>query len=206
MSVQLLVQTIDEDRDPIESKSLAFVVKVKVRVVYPGVGHRVQRALVRLLDRLLVARLVDEVDEVLVSVQGHLLIKVTGKRLGGRGEVHDLQVGLVAEVVHFGPVDRDTSSRLDVGELDVALDGSTSYSIRQLQRGSLGRGLQLTLSSSPDTIQETDLFSLVKVGHVALLVNSSRKVTRSSAESTPAGDETEEDVSTVDRGRLDIED
>jgi hypothetical protein len=125
LSVQLLVQTVNQDRDPIESESLALVVEVKVRVVYPGVGHGVQRALVRLLDRLLVARLVDEVDEVLVSVEGDLLVEVTGEGLGGRGEVHDLEVGLVAEVVDFGPVDGDTSSRLDVGELNIACDRST---------------------------------------------------------------------------------
>lgn len=84
--VQLLIQTIDKDRYPVEPEPLALVVKVKVGVVNARVAHRLNGTFVGLLHGLLVTLLVDEVDEVLVSVDGDLLIKVTLERFGLRNE------------------------------------------------------------------------------------------------------------------------
>jgi hypothetical protein len=52
------------------------MMKIKVRVMHPGVGQGVQRALISLLHGLLVPRLVDQVDEVLVPVVRDLRIEM----------------------------------------------------------------------------------------------------------------------------------
>ena len=79
---ELVVQAIDEDADAVEPKALALLVEVEVRVAHVRVGHGVERALVRLLDRLLVPVRVDEVDEVLRAIERDLLREVARERLG----------------------------------------------------------------------------------------------------------------------------
>ena len=80
--MQLLVERIDQNGNSVESQAFAFVVEVEVGVVDSGVPHRIESLLVRLLDRFLVTRFVDQIDEVLISVERDLLAEVTRQRLG----------------------------------------------------------------------------------------------------------------------------
>ena len=84
MVVECFLERIDEFADALELHAFALVVEVKVRVVRPGVVESLHRVLKRLLDRELVALLIDEVDEVQVSVQGNLVrdVRLDGGRLG----------------------------------------------------------------------------------------------------------------------------
>lgn len=76
------MQLIDQDPDAVEPETFALLVEVKVRVVNPRVREGVQRALVRLLDRLLVPGRVDEVHEELVAVKRNLLVEMPPERVG----------------------------------------------------------------------------------------------------------------------------
>lgn len=59
LSVQLLVEAVDQHRDTIKAQALALVMKIKVGVVDAGVAHNLESPLIGLFDRLFVARLVD---------------------------------------------------------------------------------------------------------------------------------------------------
>lgn len=205
--MQLLVEAIDQDRHAVEAQALALVVEVKVRVVKMRIPQSIEATLVGLLDRLLVARLVDKVDEVLGAVLRYLLVKVKRKRLAltkrrelsatdkppsvrkahRRRDVHDLKIRLVAEVVDLGPVNRNTSSSLDVGEANVATEGTTS------RFDALG-------------IEEEELLRLVEVGDMAFAVDSAGEVPSAGAEAVATGDESKENLATVDRSRLNVQD
>jgi len=82
LPLQLLIQAINQHTHAIKPQPLAFMMKIKVRVMHPGVGQGVQRALISLLHGLLVPRLVDQVDEVLVPVVRDLRIKVSLEGFG----------------------------------------------------------------------------------------------------------------------------
>lgn len=71
-------------------------------------------------------------------------------------EIHDHQVRFVSQIVDFCPVQRYGSSHLNIGRSDVSFD----------------RSCALIISS----VQDDELFGLVKVRNIALLVNPAREV------------------------------
>ena len=75
--VECLLERIDEFADALKLHAFALVVEVKVRVVRPGVVESLHPVLKRLLDGKLVALLVDEVDQVQVSVELDLVRDVS---------------------------------------------------------------------------------------------------------------------------------
>ncbi|KAI3479479.1 hypothetical protein L1887_58497 [Cichorium endivia] len=149
------LQPLDEVHDALKLHALALVVEVVVGVVHVRVGELLDGTLVRLLDRLLVALLVDEVDEVVVAVALDLVVKVAARSFRRLGLLHDLQIGLVAQIVHLGPEDGHGAARLHVALADraVGLDHG---------RAALGVG-------------DDKLLGLVEVGHVAVQVDAARK-------------------------------
>lgn len=105
----------------------------------------------------------------------------------GCGEVEDLEVGFVPQVVNLGPVHRDRSPRLHEREPRLAGAGAGAVGAR------LGR-------------EEDNLFRLVKVGDVAVLVDAAREVPRPGAVPVPARNEAELEVAAVQAGVAELDD
>lgn len=118
--LQIGVELVDQDADPVEPESFALVMEIEIRVMDSLVVHRFDRTLVSVFDGFLVTFLVDEVDEELVAVQFDLLLEMFRERLARLSDVHDLQIWLVTKVVDFGPVDGHAAASLDVAVPNVA--------------------------------------------------------------------------------------
>ena len=67
--IQVLFESVNQDRDSIEAEPFAFMMKIKVRVVHFRAIELFKRPLERLLDWLFVPFLIDEVDEVDVPIR-----------------------------------------------------------------------------------------------------------------------------------------
>lgn len=78
----LALQPLDETPNTLKVHSLALVMEVVVCIVHLGIVEHFDSALERLLDGLFVALLVDQVDDVHVSVGPNLLFEVSLRRVG----------------------------------------------------------------------------------------------------------------------------
>lgn len=110
-----LGQVLKQELDSVPAHLAALMVKVKVDVLdFLGKRsrQRLNSLLVCILHRLLVAALVDQVDQVVVAVELDLLFKVLGGGVLGRPG-RDGQVGLVLQVVNLGPVHGHRASGLE---------------------------------------------------------------------------------------------
>lgn len=135
--VESFTELIHERVDAVEPHPLALLVEVKVHILCLWLVKDNERVLKRLLDRPLVLDLVDEVDEVYLAVERDLLRQVgaESRRLGevrdrisasprylsatwtdGFWQVHDLQVGRIAQIVDLRPEDGRAPSDLHKAE------------------------------------------------------------------------------------------
>jgi hypothetical protein len=116
---------------------------------------------------------------------------VLPERLRRLGLIHDLQVRLVAKIVDFCPIDGDTTADLDERETLTAVNTSTS-------RGHA--------SALRNRVKEYNLLRLVEVGGIAVVVDTTAKVTGANAVTRATRDEAEEEVTVVDGGRTKLKD
>lgn len=102
------------------------------------------------------------------------------------GNIHDLEVGLVPQIVDLCPEEGHTSSNLDETESLSSVHSASSH----------------RFSLFWQWIQQDDLLRLVEIRHVALGIDPSGKVSSSVPVSRSSGHEEEQQVTVVDRGRL----
>lgn len=123
------------------------------------------------LDSLLSALLVDQVDEIVVSVKADLFIEMLSGGSDGCVDTSDLKLWGITEVVDFGPVDWNTASSLDM-------------------RKNLGSCLFEAGCGARITVADDDsLLGFVEVGSMSMFVNSASKVSCSGTVSGFASDE-----------------
>ena len=209
LSLEVLMQLINQDTNPIKPQPFALFVEIKVGVVHSRVREGVQGALVRFLDGLFVPGRVDEVDEELVPVERDLLLEMpaegiglpcrvcslssvweleangSGERAHSRGEVEHLEIGLVSQVVDLCPINRHRSPRLHKRKPRLATSRPTGVGLRS---------------------EDDNLFRLVEVGHVARLVDPARKVPRPGAVPVSSRDEAELEIAAVDTRVAELDD
>jgi hypothetical protein len=79
-------------------------------------------------------------------------------------QLHNLEIGLVPQIINLSPIDRYTAPRLGITEPNLSLDAARRSDALLILR-----------------IEEEDLLRFVKVGNVTLAIDAATEVARAGA-------------------------